>query len=83
MIDITHWYYPQIFVILWFAWRVFVNVRKNVTKDWRIKIRAESYSSRFLSDRVLTVTENLAACVALLVVYGPCLLFLLLGGFFS
>lgn len=83
MIDVTHWYYPQIFMVLWLAWRFFSQLRKCLSKEHRAHIRARSPATNVLSERTLTMIENVAAPFAVLTVYGPCMLLLYLGGFFS
>lgn len=83
MIDVTHWYYPQIFVLIWFAWRGFTQLKKCLSKKHRMEVRATSRATAYLSERTLTMIENVAAPSAFIAIYGPCLLFLYLGGFFS
>lgn len=83
MIDVTHWYYPQILTLIWFAWRLTSQTRKCLSMEHRRQIRAKSNAQEHLSDNTLATIENIAAPLAVISVYGPPLMFLYLGGFFS
>lgn len=88
MIDISHWYYPQILVLLWFAWRFCCQVYRCTRKETRAEIHAQVMEKdapgyRYMDDKTAHALQTFAAVAAVLTIYGPCLLLLYLGGFFA
>lgn len=84
--NIHNWFYPQILLLAWFAWRIVSQFRRLSEKKAEVRASIEQdhrYTFAFMSDELKSSLETIAVIIAITAVYAPALALVYLGGFFK